>query len=215
MFTFEPSTDASQLLTDIYRPRRVADFIGLDNVKRLASKLIAKPFSSYYIFRGPSGMGKTTFSLALANEMGAELHHIASQDCTVDVIERVHCACFYMPSQGKRCHMILIDEADLMTKASRDCLLSMMDGTRPAPNTIIVMTCNETEKFEDRFQSRCMTFNFSSQGVSKDIAEFLKLVWDKEAPTDADAPNFARMVQDAKNNVRLALMELQKKIICA
>jgi hypothetical protein len=40
-------------------------------------------------------------------------------------------------------------------------------------------------------------------------------VWDKEAPSDADAPNFARMVQDAKNNVRLALMELQKKIICA
>jgi replication-associated recombination protein RarA len=215
VFTFEPSTEASQLLTDIYRPRRVSDFIGLDSVKRLASKLIAKPFSSYYIFRGPSGMGKTTFSLALANEMGAELHHIPSQDCTVDVIERVHRACFYMPSQGKRCHMILIDEADLMTKASRDCLLSMMDGTRPAPLTIIVMTCNEVEKFEDRFQSRCMTFNFSSQGVSKPIAELLANIWTIEAPADAELPDFARITQDSKNNVRLALMKLQQKIICA
>jgi replication factor C small subunit len=215
MFDLMPTNSDSNLLTDTYRPKSTADFIGLDKPKKLAKLLAAKPFSSYYIFRGPSGIGKTTFALAMAGEIGAEVHHIPSNDCTVDVIERMHRACFYMPSQGKRCHMILIDEADLMTKASRDCLLSMMDGTRPAPNTIIVMTSNDAEKFEDRFISRCQSYQFSSQGIAPGAAELLARVWANEAPTDAKIPNFAGIVKGAKNNIRLALMELQQEITFA
>jgi replication-associated recombination protein RarA len=212
MFYFAPDTQDSLLLTDIYKPKTTAEFVGLEKPKRLAIALAKKPFSSYYIFRGPSGIGKTTFAFAMAEEIGADVHHIPSKYCTEAELERHYSACFYMPSQGKRCHMIIIDEADLMTKASRDCLLSMMDGTRPAPNTIIVMTSNDVEKFEDRFISRCQSYNFSSQATQKDSAALLARVWKAEAPEGADAPNFARIVKDANSNIRMALNALQQEL---
>jgi hypothetical protein len=151
----------------------------------------------------------------MASEIGAQIHHIRSGNCTVDALETAHRNCFYEPATGKCFHLILIDEADLMSKASRDSLLSMTDGTRPAPNTIIVLTTNEVEKFEDRFVSRFMTFNFSSQGVAKDATALLERVWKSEASETATAPNFARIVKESNNNIRLALMELQSELAIA
>ena len=151
----------------------------------------------------------------MANEIGAQIHHVRSQDCSVDTLERTYKNCFYEPANGKRFHLILIDEADLMSKASRDSLLSMTDGTRPAPSTIIVLTTNEVEKFEDRFASRFMTFNFSTQGMQKEASDFLARVWQSEAPEGATAPNFARIIKDSNTNIRLALMELQSELAIA
>lgn len=193
-------------------PKLRRNLSGWTNPKNSLIALTRNPFSSYYIFRGPSGIGKTTFAFAMAEEIGADVHHIPSKYCTEAELERNYSACFYMPSQGKRCHMIIIDEADLMTKASRDCLLSMMDGTRPAPNTIIVMTSNDVEKFEDRFISRCQSYNFSSQATQKDSAALLARVWAIEAPEGVEAPNFARIVKDASSNIRMALNALQQEL---
>jgi replication-associated recombination protein RarA len=187
----------------------------LPKLKRLAASLAANPKNSYYIFRGNSGVGKTTFAVAMANEIGAQIHHIRSGNCTVDALETAHRNCFYEPVSGKRFHVILIDEADLMSKASRDSLLSMTDGTRPAPDTIIILTTNDEEKFEPRFLSRFMTFNFSTQGMQKEASDFLARVWSSEAPDTAIVPNFARIVKESNTNIRLALMELQIELAIA
>jgi replication-associated recombination protein RarA len=203
------------LLTEKYRPTKTADFLGLDKAKKLCANLIANPFESYFLFVGASGMGKTTLALALADELAAELHHIPSQNCTVDAIERVYSACQYVPMMGKNWHVILVDEADQMSNAAQLALLSMMDGTRKAPNTIIIYTCNETAKLQDRFLSRCIQVDFSTYGVAKDAAKLLEEVWGNEAPASALAPNFARLVKEANNNVRAALMSLQKEIMFA
>ena len=203
------------LLTEKYRPTKTSGFLGLDKAKKLCSNLIANPFESYFLFVGASGMGKTTLALALADELAAELHHIPSQSCTVDAIERVYSACQYVPMLGKNWHLILVDEADQMSNAAQLALLSMMDGTRKAPNTIIIYTCNETERLQDRFLSRCIQVDFSTYGVAKDAAKLLEQVWKDEAPSSATAPNFARLVKEANNNVRAALMSLQKEIMFA
>jgi hypothetical protein len=151
----------------------------------------------------------------MANELGAQIHHIRSQDCNVDTLEQTYKDCFYAPAEGKTFHMILIDEADLMSKASRDSLLSMTDGTRPAPNTIIVLTTNDSEVFEGRFASRFMTVNFSSQGLAPEAAKLLERVWKSEAPANAPAPNFATIVKNSNTNVRAALMALEFELAIA
>jgi DNA polymerase III delta prime subunit len=133
----------------------------------------------------------------------------------VDTLERTYKNCFAYAADGKKWHLILIDEADLMSKASRDSLLSMTDGTRPAPNTIIVLTTNDEEKFEPRLASRFMTFNFSTQGLAPEATQLLKRVWDLEAPAGARAPNFATIVKNSNTNIRAALMELQAEIATA
>lgn len=72
-----------QPLAEKYRPRKIEDFAGLEKVKRIVSKLAANPFPSAWLFVGPSGTGKTTMALALAEAIPAELHHITSQNCTL------------------------------------------------------------------------------------------------------------------------------------
>lgn len=199
----------SDALTDKYRPGTTSEYAGLEDAKKIAASLAAKPRNKYLLFRGKSGVGKTTFAVAMANEIGAQIHHIRSQDCNVETLERTYKNCFSFPAEGKNFHLILIDEADLMSKASRDSLLSMTDGTRPAPNTIIVLTTNDDEKFEGRFSSRFMTVNFSSQGLAPEAAKLLERIWLREAPATAPAPNFARIVKDSSTNVRAALMALE------
>ena len=211
----ENDLPASQLLTEQYRPLRVADFIGLDKPKKFAANLVRKPFDSAWVFVGGSGMGKTTLALAIASELDAELHHIPSQGCNVAELTDVRRKCQYVPMLGKRLHLVLVDEADQMTAPAQLALLSMLDSTNRAPNTIFIFTCNETSRLESRFLSRCGLIEFSSYGVAKETADMLAKVWDAEAPKDAEAPNFQRIVKEANNNIRASLMQLQQCLMMA
>ena len=81
--------DFPQRLTEKYRPKTIGEFVGLEKPKTIVSKLAANPFPSAWIFIGPSSTGKTSMGLALCEAIPAELHHIPSQECNVENIERV------------------------------------------------------------------------------------------------------------------------------
>lgn len=164
---FATPDNSPALLTEKYRPATIEAFLGLDKAKRLCTKLARNPYESAWVFVGASGMGKTTLALALADAMPAELHHIPSQDCNVERITSVHRTCQYVPALGKRMHLVLVDEADQMTKAAQLALLSMLDSTNATPNTVWIFTCNTTEGLQDRFLSRCGVVEFSSYGIAK------------------------------------------------
>lgn len=202
------------LLTEKYRPSSIADFVGLDKAKKICARLASNPFDTALLFVGASGTGKTTLAIALADEMRAELHHIPSQRCTVEALKDLRARVAYMPSMGKTMHLVLIDEADQMSLQAQLALLSMLDTTNRPEKTIFVFTCNEVARFESRFLSRCITVDFSSYGIAKDATALLARVWEAEAD-GADAPNFARIVKESNNNIRAALMELQKELLMA
>jgi replication-associated recombination protein RarA len=210
----QPAFDFPAALTERYRPRTISEFVGLDKPKKILARLAAKPFESAWLFIGPSGTGKTTMALALAAAIPAELHHIPSQECNLETIERVRRTCQYVPMAGCKMHLILVDEADRMTDAAQISLLSKLDSTNFPPNTIFVFTCNASDRLEARFLSRLRTIEFSSYGISGDAAALLQRIWDAE--TDgAAAPNFARIVKDSSNNVRESLMRLETEIMAS
>ena len=210
------SSAPSQQLTEKYRPLRIAEFIGLEKPRKLAKKLAANPpASAAFIFQGGPGLGKTTLALAIAEEMGAELHHIASQDCNLETLRNVVSTCHYVPKLGCKRHLVLVDEADQMTAAAQLYLLSKLDSTAPVPDTIFIFTANETEKLAERFLSRCMVVAFSAHGQSAETAALLERVWNAEASATAERPNFVRIVKEACNNVRASLMRLQTELLLA
>jgi len=68
-------------ITQNYRPNRLANIVGQDEVREYLAIKIGSAKNSgspvgHTLFLGPSGVGKTTFAQALANELGAEFVEI-------------------------------------------------------------------------------------------------------------------------------------------
>ena len=200
-------------LSEKYRPHALAEFVGLEKPKRVLSKFADAPFpNAAFLFVGPSGTGKTSMALALCEAIRGELHHIPSQNCNLATLEDVVRQCHYVP-RNNTLHVVLVDESDQMTPAAQLAFLSKLDGTAFPPQTVFIFTANDTARLQDRFLSRCMVLQFSSHGIAKEAATLLERIWKQEAGETSETPNFLRMVQDSKNNVRDAVNSLQVEIL--
>ena len=199
-------------LSEKYRPKMISEFIGLEKPKKILTKFASAPYPSAWLFVGNPGVGKTSMALALAGQIGAELHHIPSQKCTAEAIDNVVRQCWYAPMTPGGLHIVLVDEADRMTPSAQLALLSKLDATAFPPNTIFVFTCNETGSLEPRFLSRCRVIEFSSYGMAGEIAAYLDTVWHAEGG-NGNSPDLARLAKDSRNNLRDALMKLEIELM--
>jgi replication-associated recombination protein RarA len=214
--TLQPEFAFPASLSVKYRPQTLSEFVGLDKPKRVLAKFAFAPFpNASFLFVGPSGTGKTSMALALCDALRGELHHIPSQQCNVANVEDVVRQCHYVPNNATF-HVVLVDEADQMSKAAQLAFLSKLDATAFPPSTVFVFTCNSTEGLEPRFLSRTMQLSFSSQGLAEPTADLLSRIWQSETAelTDSsETPNFLRIVRDSKNNVRDAIQSLQVELL--
>lgn len=212
--TPQGSLEFPQPLYEKYRPRRIADFIGLTDIKQRMAKFAANPKNAAMIFHGDSGLGKTTMALAIGAEMEAEIHLIPSQKCTVENVEDTIRVCWNATHKVNGFHLVIVDEADQMTEKAQLALLSKLDSTAHPPKTIFIFTCNGTAGLEKRFLSRCMKFEFSNYGLREALAAFLAKVWEAETGWPGTL-NFERIAKESTNNVREALNRLESELLAA
>lgn len=210
-----PGFSFPEPLSERYRPQRIAEFSGLAEPKRILSGFASNPRNCGFLFVGPAGTGKTSMGFALAREISGFVHHVRAQKCTVDEVERVAFSCHYFAPEGYKRHVILVDEADLMSPAAQNAILSYLDGTNTIPDTVWIFTCNGTERFAERFLSRNRVLNFSTYAIQADAALLLESVWNREAAESVPRPNFARIIKDANGNVREALATLEMRLDAA
>ena len=197
-------------LADKYRPRQISGFLGLEKPRKIMERFAANPRAAAFLFSGPSGTGKSTMALALCEAIHGELIHIPSQHCTVPELEDALHRTQYVPMAGKKFWFVLVDEADQMSDKAQLALLSKLDSTGRIENCVSVFTCNDTERLEKRFLSRCLTVEFSSYGLNGNLTTFLREVWLAEGGTEENAPNFARL---ASGNVRDSLSRLEVELM--
>jgi replication-associated recombination protein RarA len=213
----QPSFSYLESLTEAYKPRGLADFVGLDKQKAIIAKLIAQPRSCGLLFLGPAGTGKTTMAFAYARAIEAEIHHIPSQDCNLEELQQVSAMCHRVPydfQTGRACkwHVVIIDEADCMSNAAQTFLLSRLDGSNPCPTTIWILTANADNRFEPRFLSRLLKLpTFNGYGMGKPVRDLLARIW-KDRANGAPEPDFSRM---PTGNVREALQALEVELLSA
>jgi replication-associated recombination protein RarA len=209
----QPSLGFPQPLAEKYRPKSIGEFIGLEKQKKVLAAFSKRPVSCAWLLLGPSGLGKSTMAMALAEELKADLHLIPSQKCNVESVEQTWRMCWNIPLFGPSgWHVILADEADQMSAAAQNALLSKLDSTNPAPQTIWIFTANDTSRLEKRFLSRCRVLEFSSYGMRAELASMLAQVWQAETG-EAGSLDFERVAKDSTNNVRDALQTLEIELL--
>jgi len=198
-----------QSLTEAYKPQTLDGFCGLEKQRKILSNLAANPRPCALLFEGASGTGKTSCAYAFARKIGAEIHHVGSQEATIDNVKSVVSMCAYVPLSGGF-HVVIMDEIDRASAAVQLYLLSKFDGTEPVPATIFVLTCNETESLQDRFLSRTIRLpKFNAYGASESIRQLLARIW-RERANGASEPDYSRV---PTSNVREALSWLEVELL--
>lgn len=205
-----------QPLTEKYRPRAIEDFVGLQKPRKVLESFISKPFDSAWLFLGPSGVGKTTMALAISETLGAELHHVPSRSCDLDTVDSVtrmcHMGAFnFTTGKSAPWHVVLVDEADQMTPAAQNSLLSKLDATASPPNTIWFFTANSVAALEGRFLSRCRVLDFKNDTLEGELEDYLKRIYKKEG--GKFPVGFEDMCKASSYNVRDALMKLEVEVM--
>lgn len=204
-----------QPLAEKYRPKSISEFIGLEKQKKVLSAFAKRPVSCAWLLLGPSGLGKSTMAMALAEELKADLHLIPSQKCNAESVETTWRLCWNIPLFGPSgWHVVIVDEADQCTNAAQLSLLSKLDSTNPAPCTIWCFTANDTSRLEKRFLSRCRILEFSSYGMRSELAGLLSRVWQAETGVPGTL-DWERIAKDSQNNVRDALNTLEVELLAA
>lgn len=139
--------------TEKYEPKNLDSFAGLQGPLAVMKAFVAEPYQSAWLFLGPPGTGKTTMARVLKNLLPAEMVHVASRECDLEKVEKIAEHCHYFPWSGKY-WLVVVDEADNMSRAAQVAFLSILDATRFPPSTIFVFTANATGPLEPRFLSR-------------------------------------------------------------
>jgi replication-associated recombination protein RarA len=201
-----------QPLSEKYRPKTLDDFAGLRRPRAIFTSFARAPYESGWLLVGPSGTGKTTMALAFASMIHGEIHHIPSRECDLETVQQICQSCWYVP-MGGGFHIVLVDEADQMSRAAQLAFLSKLDSTGAVPKTVFIFTANSTSLLEDRFISRCRLVEFTREGMAEPGFDLLARIWRQESESEPNPATLTAILEASNLNIREALMRLELELI--
>jgi len=151
--------------TEKYRPASLNDVVGQTKIIERIKAFVAKKNMPHLLLAGPAGTGKTTTSLAIAQDLFGPtwkqnfLELNASDARGIDVVRNtIKNFARIKPMGDVPFKIIYLDECDSLTKEAQQALRRTMENF--VESTRFLLSCNVSSKIIDPIQSRCTVFRF-------------------------------------------------------
>ena len=204
------------MLTEKYRPKKLSDFIGqeaiLAKLKTIGSR---KDWSKdVFWFQGPSGIGKTTLALILAQSVAREynIREMDGNNCTQDAVRELE-RDFQYSAMGGGWKVVIVNEAHAMTRHAVQAWLNLLE--RLPDQRLVIFTTTEIVlkqdlfgNFTGPFASRCKVFNFRTAGLSKKFATKVRSIAIAEGLGKPTKKQAEYLIKFCRNNLRMALQRV-------
>jgi len=171
-------SDKKFLWVEHYSPSTISDCILPKQIRDAFNGYVEEGEFPNLILAGPAGVGKTSVSRALCQELDVDLLFVnASNNRGIDEV-RTTLTTFASSSSlfGKK-KVVLLDEADNLTPDAQKAMRAMIEEFQS--HCRFILTCNYPHNIIDAIHSRCTVFDFAvnSPQVRKELSGlFLKRV---------------------------------------
>jgi len=170
----------NSLLVEKYRPSKLENYVGNENIKKSISKYLEQNDIQNLIFYGPAGTGKTTLAKLIIKNLDCDHIYInASDERGIETI-RDKVSGFASVASFKPLKVVILDEADFLTIQAQASLRNIIETF--SRTTRFIMTCNFVERIIDPLQSRCQVLKIVPPS-KKDVAKHLNWICNKESIT--------------------------------
>ena len=179
-FIFEEeqkTSDTHTLLVEKYRPTKLENYIGNEQLKETVKSYINKKDIPHLLLYGSAGTGKTTLAKLITKNIPCDVLYInASDETGVDTV-RTKIKGFASTTGFNPLKVVILDEADFQSTESQAALRNLMETF--SLTTRFILTCNYQEKIIPALISRCQTYQINPIS-KKEVAVHLKNILDKE-----------------------------------
>ncbi|MFH0927497.1 MAG: replication factor C small subunit, partial [Candidatus Micrarchaeota archaeon] len=170
--------------TEKYRPKKLDDIIGQQDIVNSLRSFVRLKNMPHLLFAGPPGCGKTTATLALANELYGDsrseclLEMNASDERGIDVVRgKIKDFARTIALADVPFKLIFLDEADSLTSDAQSALRRTMELYVSA--TRFILGANYSSKIIEPIQSRCSVFRFSNLR-DEEVSQMASRIAEKE-----------------------------------
>ena len=168
----------NSLLVEKYRPSKLENYVGNENIKKSISKYLEQNDILNLIFYGPAGTGKTTLAKLCVQNLDCDHLYInASDERGIETI-RDKVQSFASVASFKPLKVVILDEADFLTIQAQASLRNIIETF--SRTTRFIMTCNFVERIIDPLQSRCQVLKIVPP-TKKDVAKHLHWICNEES----------------------------------
>ena len=170
----------NSLLVEKYRPNKLENYVGNENIKKSISKYLEQNDIQNLIFYGPAGTGKTTLAKLIVKNLDCDYIYInASDERGIETI-RDKVSSFASVASFKPIKVVILDEADFLTIQAQASLRNIIETF--SRTTRFILTCNYVERIIDPLQSRCQVLKIVPP-TKKDVAKHLHWICNEELIT--------------------------------